>query len=222
MENKVHSKVNLCYCAVVKMICCLFLTGSECQVCHCEVLDDRFNSRVEPVVLQAFTEVSTKCSGLYYNTRRVSRIPANLTSREHFRLDGSDKLTLWGGLTLSSVLWYLLPSCSLTMWAQYLQSLFAEILGMERLSRMSCVPHCLDPWEASYQFGTKDSCWRISSAEDQQESRSLLSSWREAEHFLPEWRTAHLPGVPNIKTAQSSWVLPHRGGIPTEEGRANW
>lgn len=115
--------------------------------------------------------------------------------------------------------WDILLSCSLKMWPQYLQSLFAQILGMERMSRMSCVLCCVCPWEASNQFGTKESFGQISNAKDQRESRRLFSPQRETEDFLSEWRRAHLPHLPNIKTAQSSWLLSCRGGGPTEKGK---
>lgn len=78
----------------------------------------------------------------------------HLTLLGHLRPDGCVELALRRGLTLSSMLGHLLPSGSSTVWSQCLQSLFTEILGMERLPGMSRLPHRLHPWEASYQFGT--------------------------------------------------------------------
>lgn len=150
---------------------------------------------------------------------RKGRLPVTSDDRRHFKPDGRNGLALWGGLTLSSMLGHLYLSCSPQMWPQHLQSLFTGFLGMERMSRMSCVSHRGRLWEASYQLGSKDSCRHISGAKDQQEWRRLSTSQWGAEDVLSEWRRAHLSCLPDIKPAQSSWVLPAGGGGPTEEGR---
>lgn len=154
--------------------------------------------------LSALTEVLAKCSRLnrllsqHLNDRKEVFVKPHFTGTP--QPDGSN-CVLWRGLALSSMLRHLLPTSSPQLWPQYLQSLFTQILGMERISSMSCVSCSVCPCEASYQFGTKDSCGRISSAQDQQGTRSLSSSQWEAEAFLPQWRRAHLPCLPNVETA---------------------
>lgn len=87
---------------------------------------------------------------------------------------------------MSTVLWDLLSARSPEMWTQYLQNLSTEVLEVERVSRMPRVSHCVGPREASYQFAAKDSCRGISTATEQQGSRSLFFSQRAVDFVLPE------------------------------------
>ena len=153
MENKVHQKWK-CFCFVKVWMTCTHLDISPAQL-----------------VVQHLPE-SGECSGLYLplspllmNKKEV--LPQRYTA-ETLQPDGDKESHLWGGLTLSSMLWDLLRSCSFEMWPQYLQRLFTQILGMERMSRMPRVWDRVCHREASHRFATKNRGRCISSAKDWQ------------------------------------------------------
>lgn len=121
--------------------------------------------------------------------------------------------------SLSSMLRHLLPPRPPGVRPQRLQSLPAQVLGAERLPRMSRLPRRLHPREASHQPGPKDRGRDLSGPENKPGPGRLPFSQREAEDLLPERREAHLSGVPNLQTAQGSRVLPCGGGLSAEKGR---
>lgn len=83
---------------------------------------------------------------------------------------------------------------------------------------MPGLPRHLHPREAPYQFGAKDSGGWVSGKAEQQKPRSLLSAQRESEDFLPEWRAADLPRVPDVDQAPGSRVPACGGGGQREKG----